>query len=191
MRTIKVMGRNTGQSGGRGAGAWHQVSALLAAGAFVLTAAAGCGPSPTAGGPAVDGDKRPETQPVRRAAPSWDPEPVGQIIIHRDGMALVDCGKAKGVKRGDSLVVHREGRFVAILRIHMVEAQQSAGLAHDIRMPVKIGDKVSRPQTRARQPVRPPRLLLLEPEGKIVSIKNGIAVLNVGWDDGLKPGAVG
>ena len=111
----------------------------------MLPAAAGCGPSRTPRGPAVDGDKRPETQEDWRPAPSWDPEPLGQIIIHRDGMAVVNRGKAKGVKHGDALVVHREGRFVAQLRILAVDAQESAGLVHNVHMPVKIGDKVSRP----------------------------------------------
>jgi hypothetical protein len=153
------------------------MSIFVTATGIVLTVTAGCGPSrPETGGP-----KRPETQPARRRVPQWEPELVGQITAHKEGLAAVDCGRAEGVRSGDLLVVYRNGRFVAYLKIIEVEDTESVGLVTRAVAAVRTGDMV----TNVPLPARPePR-----PEGKIVSIKDGIAALSVGWDDGVRVGS--
>lgn len=160
------------------------MSLFITAMAVVLAVAGGCGTSPTANGPGLGETKRPETQPARSADPRWDPKPLGQITRIEDGIAVVDCGRTKATSPRVSLMVHREGRLVGILRIIEVGAVESAGLVWDVREPVRIGDKVSWQQPRPDQSDQPAWLS----NARITAVKEGIASVNVGARDGLKAG---
>ena len=60
-----------------------------------------------------------------------------------DGVASINIGRAKGVRKNMMLKVYRGGHFVAHLRIDMVETNTSAGVVLDKRLDVVQGDKVA------------------------------------------------
>ncbi len=73
------------------------------------------------------------------------PAPVrGRITRARERSAMVDVGSDQGVKPGMVLLVLRDRRFVAHLRIAEVDAATSAGALYDVVRPVEIGDRVTR-----------------------------------------------
>ena len=67
----------------------------------------------------------------------------GTVTAVGDGVASINIGRAKGVRKNMMLKVYRGGHFVAHLRIDMVEANTSAGVVLDKRLDVVQGDKVA------------------------------------------------
>jgi len=81
-----------------------------------------------------DGDKAPVTsdQPVH-----------GTVTAVADGVASINIGQAKGIRKNMMLTVYRGGKFVAHLRIDMVESDTAAGVILDSQLDVMQGDKVA------------------------------------------------
>ena len=63
--------------------------------------------------------------------------------VLKTGIASIDVGSARGIRRGMKLVIHRDGQFLAYLRITLVSPDDSAGLVVGKRADVKPGDRVS------------------------------------------------
>lgn len=71
------------------------------------------------------------------------PKITGTVTAVGDGVASINIGRAKGVRKNMMLKVYRGGHFVAHLRIDMVETNTSAGVVLDKRLDVVQGDKVA------------------------------------------------
>lgn len=75
--------------------------------------------------------------------PAAGPKITGTVTAVGDGVASINIGRAKGVRKNMMLKVYRGGHFVAHLRIDMVETNTSAGVVLDKRLDVVQGDKVA------------------------------------------------
>ena len=75
--------------------------------------------------------------------PAVGPRITGTVTAVGDGVASINIGRAKGVRKNMMLKVYRGGHFVAHLRIDMVETNTSAGVVLDKRLDVVQGDKVA------------------------------------------------
>jgi DNA repair exonuclease SbcCD ATPase subunit len=88
---------------------------------------------------------------VVKVAPTAEEQPLtemtqitGEITAVTDtGLASINIGSAKGVKRGMKLIVYRQGDFVGYLQIGEVDVDQAAGVVTEKRLDVKQGDKVT------------------------------------------------
>ena len=67
---------------------------------------------------------------------------VGTILAVREGVASINVGSARGVKRGMKMVVHRGEMLIGYLRIDEVSVQEAAGVITDNKIPAATGDKV-------------------------------------------------
>lgn len=71
---------------------------------------------------------------------------VGTITaVQADGLASINIGRVKGVRKGMKMYVYRGSDFVGHLRIDEVDDDESAGVLFDVRegMRVRQGDKVT------------------------------------------------
>ena len=67
----------------------------------------------------------------------------GRVTAVRNDLASVDVGRAAGVVQGMKLFIHRGSKFVAVLRVTVVEENASAGSLEMVQGGVKLGDAVS------------------------------------------------
>jgi len=71
-------------------------------------------------------------------------EPIhGTVTAVSSGVASINIGQAKGIRKNMMLKVYRGGKFVCHLRIDMVEADSAAGVVLDSQLDVMQGDKVA------------------------------------------------
>ncbi|HDZ21719.1 hypothetical protein LCGC14_0284800 [marine sediment metagenome] len=71
---------------------------------------------------------------------------VGTVTaVQADGLASINIGRVKGVRKGMKMYVYRGSEFVGHLRIDEVDDDESAGVLFDVRegMRVQQGDKVT------------------------------------------------
>ena len=71
---------------------------------------------------------------------------VGTITaVQADGLASINIGRVKGVRKGMKMYIYRGSDFVGHLRIDEVDDDESAGVLFDVRegMRVQQGDKVT------------------------------------------------
>jgi hypothetical protein len=67
----------------------------------------------------------------------------GKVTAVHDGVASINIGRAKGIKEKMRLKVFRGGKFVAHLRIDLVEADSAAGVILNKKLDVIQGDEVA------------------------------------------------
>ena len=67
----------------------------------------------------------------------------GSVKAVQDGIASVNVGRANGIREGMLLTVYRGDKFVSHLRIDMLDANESAGIILDQKLPVQQNDKVT------------------------------------------------
>ena len=82
--------------------------------------------------------------------PAADPVAVTTLVgtitaVQADGLASINIGRVKGVRKGMKMYVYRGSDFVGHLRIDEVDDDESAGVLFDVRegMRVQQGDKVT------------------------------------------------
>jgi hypothetical protein len=68
--------------------------------------------------------------------------PLGKITAVKDNMASVNIGRRHGVRPGMKLLVTRGSRFLAYLRVEVVDGTEAAGLVTDRRFDPRVGDEV-------------------------------------------------
>jgi hypothetical protein len=67
----------------------------------------------------------------------------GKITAVSQGVASINIGRAKGISEKMVLKIYRAGKFVAHLRIDLVEPDSSAGVILDKKLDVLQGDNVA------------------------------------------------
>ena len=67
----------------------------------------------------------------------------GKVTAVHDGVASINIGRAKGIKEKMKLKVFRGGKFVAHLRIDLVEPDSAAGVILNKKLDVVQGDEVA------------------------------------------------
>jgi hypothetical protein len=96
-------------------------------------------------------DAQEEARRARTAGPSGSAgsdsagqdQITGTVSTVRNDLASINIGSSNGVKKGQKLVIFRDGKFVGYLQVEQVDASEAAGIVMDkVSDPVK-GDKVT------------------------------------------------
>ncbi len=79
------------------------------------------------------------------AAPTVQSDQVitGTVKAVQDGIASINVGRANGIREGMLLTIYRGDKFVSHLRIDLLDANESAGIILDRKLPVQQNDKVT------------------------------------------------
>lgn len=72
-----------------------------------------------------------------------DVEIAGSITSVDKNLAAINVGSAKGIKRGMKLIVYRNDRFVAYLRVDEVDVDSAAGVIEKKQLDPIVGDKAT------------------------------------------------
>ena len=65
-----------------------------------------------------------------------------QVIAVNNDVASIDAGSRKGLKSGMKLIVFRDSKFVAYLRVAEVDTNEAVGIITDRKLDPVTGDKV-------------------------------------------------
>ena len=68
---------------------------------------------------------------------------IGRVTAAESGVASINLGQARGIKKGMMLTIFRGGKYVAHLRIDLVEPDTAAGVILDKKLEVVQGDEVA------------------------------------------------
>jgi len=91
--------------------------------------------------PTVAGTRSGDTTPAPVTAPGQAVS--GKVTAVHDGVASINIGRAKGIKEKMKLKIFRGGKFVAHLRIDLVEPDSAAGVILNKKLDVVQGDEVA------------------------------------------------
>ncbi len=84
-----------------------------------------------------------QTGDTSGATVTADVEITGNITSVDQNIAAIDVGSAKGLKNGMKLIVYRNDKFVAYLRIEEVDVDSAAGVIEKKQLDPIVGDKAT------------------------------------------------